>query len=183
MSEVKMLNNQYNFLRKVLTFLLCIIFLGCNKKDNIKLKFSELDFTYGAGMGGLYSLKIDSVGNFFIGRGRHPVTVYYGQLNNKEKCKLDSIYSLITFDKMDSLYVDKATDLSSYSMIIRTDNKVKYIFVYGEKEPSKLKEFSDYLKQFTHNTNFNQKDTIITFESLEKGYPTPPPSSHHGDTL
>ena len=147
---------------------------GCNNDKNLKFRFQEMDFTYSAGMGGLYSIKIDSTGNFFLGEGRPPKRIYFGVLSDKEKFKLDSIYNVISFNKFNTLYNDSLPDLSSYSIVITSKGKAESFTVYGSnKEPEKLKAFSEHMVYLIHHVNLIPIDTVIIFKSLNKIYQVP----------
>lgn len=173
---VKKFNSTYRCLL-ILAISFVIMFSACNNDGDLKFRFQELDFTYSAGMGGLYSIKIDPTGNFLLGKGRPPNKIYFGKLNNIEKFRLDSIYNATSFKKFDTLYSNSTPDLSSYSICcIAPRGNIKCFTVLGSnKEPKKLKSLSEYLVYLIYHVKATPKDTIITFKSLDNVYKKPPP--------
>ena len=152
----------------ILAISFVIMFSACNNGGDLKFRFHELDFTYSAGMGGLYSIKIDPTGNFLLGKGRPPNKIYFGKLSNEEKLRLDSIYNATSFEKFDTLYSNSTADLSSYSICIASRGNIKCFTVLGSnKEPEKLKILSEYLVYLIYHVKATPKDTIITFKSLD----------------
>lgn len=173
--EVKKLNSTYRRLLAI-SFVVVILFSGCNNDGDLKFRFHELDFTYSAGMGGLYSIKIDPTGNFLLGKGRPPNKIYFGKLSNEEKLRLDSIYNATSFEKFDTLYSNSTADLSSYSICIASRGNIKCFTVLGSnKEPEKLMLLSEYLVYLIYHVKATSKDTIIAFKSLDNVYKKPPP--------
>jgi hypothetical protein len=177
---VKKFNSTYRHLLILAISFIVILFSACNNDGDITFGFNELDFTYSAGMGGLYSIKIDPTGNFLLGKGRPPNKIYFGKLSNEEKLRLDSIYNATSFEKFDTLYSNSTADLSSYSICIASRGNIKCFTVLGSnKEPEKLKLLSEYLVYLIYHVKATPKDTIkdtiITFKSLDNVYKKPPP--------
>jgi len=151
------------------------MFSACNNDGDLRSRFHELDFTYSAGVGELYSIKIDTTGSFLLGKGRPPNKIYFGKLNNEEKLRLDSIYNAISFKKFDTIYSNSTADLSYYSICITSRGNVRCFTVLGSnKEPEKLKLLSEYLVYLIYHVKATPIDTIIIFKSLDNVYKKPP---------
>ena len=160
----------------VVSLVVALLFSGCNNEGDRKFRFHELDFTYGAGMGGFYSLKINSAGDFVLGKGRPPDKIYFGRLKHEEKFRLDSIYNATPFEKLDTVYSNSIADLDSHSICIVSMGNMKCFTVLGgNKEPEKLRLLSEYLVYLIYHVKATPKDTIVTFKSLENVLKIPPP--------
>lgn len=174
MLAIRKLNSIYGHVL-VVSLVVVILFSGCNNDGDREFKFHELDFTYGAGMGGFYSIKIDSAGDFVLGKGRPPDRMYFGYLNNEEKFRLDSIYDATRFEKLDTLYSNGIADLNSYSICVASKGSTGCFTVLGSnKEPEKLRLLSEYLVYLIYHVKAAPKDTIITFKSRENVFKIPP---------
>lgn len=159
----------------VLYFFFSSIPAACNNSLSDKIAtFRMIDFTYDSGGAVAYSYRVDSLGHLIVAMGRWHQTFYIGKLNNRQLSSLDSCYSLTPFNTFDSIYNERAGDLSTAQIVI-SDTKGSLKFqVYGNVEPKGLKSFIYYLRSIGSGVRLTEIDTTIEFES-RKGLNQIPP--------
>ena len=151
-------------------FILCFIFLGCNKKKKIKHEYLSDYFVFSYNIGSYnHSIKFTNSDTIFIRKCiLEKNNIYYGIISEQ---KIDTIkYFINELNKLkfSSIYNDKyLQDGESYKFYLVKGDTINSTFIYGRKAPKRLYEFAKWLMHLERKVEVHPIDKIIDFGNLK----------------
>jgi len=125
-----------------------------------------------------YSIKLNSHDSIYLQtRFPNPEKDEYGILREKQKDSLFNLLDNIDFSKYKTSYTDEhLQDGEAFRFIIKRDDKIDSIFIYGDNGPEEFYELAEKIKILISKTEFTKLNKKVDFEKLNyKMLPPPPP--------
>ena len=168
--------------------LLIISFLisSCSRKTETEKKYSIKTFVFSnQGMSFDYSLKINGTDTIYREtRFPFPEKSEYGILNKEDKDFIMKMLEEIAFSKYKHRYEDNnLEDGHSFRFIIKRENKVDSVYVYGHEAPEEFYVLGKKIKMFKDKIEFKKLNSKVDFENLNYKMLPPPPRIENGKVV
>ena len=176
-------------MRKVsFLYILIISFVinSCNEKTNSERINSIKTFIFSnQGMSFDYSLKINASDTIYQeNRFPFPEKSEYGIIKKVVKDSLFELLEKIDFSKYKHRYeVNNLEDGQSYRFIIKRENKVDSVYLYGDEAPKELYAIGKKIKLLKNKIKFQKLNSKIDFENLDYKMLPPPPTIENGKVV
>ncbi|MBP5983758.1 MAG: hypothetical protein KA734_08540 [Fluviicola sp.] len=115
-----------------------------------------------------YSIKLNANDSIYLQtRFPNPEKNEYGILRKEKKDSLFDLLEKIDFSKYKTSYSDEhLQDGEAYRFIIKRDEKIDSIFIYGDNGPKEFYELAEKIKILISKTEFKKLNGKIDFEKL-----------------
>jgi hypothetical protein len=172
----------------VLFCFLTISFLinSCSQKTETEKKYSIKTFVFSnQGMSFDYSLKINGTDTIYREtRFPFPEISEYGILKKEDKDSVMKMLEEIDFSKYKHRYEDNhLQDGQGYRFIIKSENKVDSVYVYGHEAPEQFYALGKKIKMLKDKVEFKKLNSKIDFENLNYKMLPPPPKIENGKVV
>ncbi len=168
------------------TLIISVLISSCSQKTKTENIDSIKTFVFSnQGMPFDYSLKINGSDTIYKEtRFPFPEKSEYGILKKVDKDSLFELLEKIDFSKYKNRYEDNnLEDGQSYRFIIKRENKVDSVFVYGHEAPEEFYVLGKKIKMLKDKIKFKKLNSKVDFENLNYKMLPPPPKIENGKVV
>ena len=163
----------------IITALICH---GCNSLMTHISSFEEFEFSYTNTFGDSYTIKFTEGDTVYVARYfPYPYSNFIGVIPSYERKKIDSLISLINFNKLDTMYYQDYEDGVGYQFYVKNDSLAKTILVHSDIVPNNLKQVANWIVNAKRNWRLLPIDSIFEMKNIDFFKPPipPVPSTNH----